>query len=83
LEAAENSGDRVERKSPEEIIHLLMENLSSQQKTTDQVAKAINSSWGTTWGYLNLIVWVQSCPKVIKDRLGKSDTWKREWGRIP
>lgn len=77
------SENRIERKSPEEIIHLLLETLSSQQKTTDQVAKSINSSWETTWSYLNLIIWIQSCPKVIKDKIGKSDTWKREWGKIP
>jgi len=72
------------RKSPDEIIKALMENLGQTHKTTDQMAKDIGSSWETAWKYLNLILWVQSCPKVINEKIGKRiDTWKREWGRLP
>ena len=72
------------RKSPEEIIQALMEALGQNQKTTDQLSVEIGSSWETVWKYLKLIIYVQSCPKVINEKVGKRiETWKREWGRLP
>ena len=72
------------RKSPTDIVKLIIEALSSEQKTTQQVADMVGSSWETAFNYLNIITYVQSCPKVVMDRVGKRiHTWKREWGRLP
>jgi hypothetical protein len=61
-----------------------MEVLSTEQKTTQQVADMIGSSWETAFNYLNIILYVQSCPNVVMSRVGKRiHTWKREWGRLP
>ena len=72
------------RKSPAEIIRALMEALGQDAKTTDQLSVEVGSSWETVWKYLNIIIYVQSCPKVIHERIGKRiEVWKREWGRLP
>ena len=72
------------RKSPVEIVHALMEALNSDQKPVDRLAKEIGSSWNTTYTYLELIAYIQKCPKVIRDQPTKQvETWKREWGRLP
>lgn len=72
------------RKSPTEIVKLIMETLSDEQKTTQQIANMVGSSWETVYNYLNIITYVQNCPKVVMSRVGKRiHTWKREWGRLP
>jgi len=74
-----------ERKSPSEIVRAIMRELSPDEpKTVQEIAKAIGSGWETTWRYLNLIEWIQKCPKVVRIRLGKRlEVWRREWGKIP
>jgi len=72
------------RKSPDEIIHALMDTLDGNYKTVQDVSKAIGSGWETTWKYLELIHWVQQCPKVQKEKITESiEAWRREWGKIP
>lgn len=71
------------RKSPEEVIKSIIHQLNRNPKFTDQIAKEIGSSWATAQKYLRLIVWIQSCPKISRIPIGKKETWRREWGRIP
>ena len=74
----------TKRKSPEEIIHALMENLDGNYKTVQDISIKIGSGWETTWRYLELIYWIQQCPKVQKEQITKNiETWRREWGKIP
>lgn len=72
------------RKSPEEIIRALMGALESEPKTIDALANEIGSSWATVWKYLELIDWIQSCPRVGRMQAGKRiELWRREWGKLP
>ncbi|MDH5792706.1 MAG: hypothetical protein OEZ44_11035 [Candidatus Bathyarchaeota archaeon] len=72
------------RKSPDEIVRLLMEALESEPKTIDALANEIRSSWATVWKYLELIDWIQSCPRVGRIPAGKRmELWRREWGKLP
>ena len=72
------------RKNAKTIIKALMMALGTEQLTTQQVADLIGSSWETAYTYLHTIVYIQTCPKVVMDRVGKRiHTWKREWGRLP
>ena len=72
------------RKSPEEIVDAIMETLTSEPMTTDEVAKSIGSSWTTAWIYLNLIHDIQEHPRVIRQRAGyRRETWKKEEERTP
>lgn len=83
---AEDSPDmrnRSKRKSAEEIIREIMTALEPDQKYTEQIANDIGSSWETAWKYLRLIAWIQSCPKVSRIPIGKKETWRRDWGRLP
>ena len=79
---SENASKRL-RKSPEDIVRALMNALNSDPKFTEKLADDINSGWETAWKYLNLIEWIQSCPKLISQNIGRKWTWKREWGRLP
>jgi len=76
-------GNRDKRKNPEDIIRGIMIALGQDQKYTQQIAKEIGSSWETVYNYLKLIVWIQSCPKIMRIPIGKKETWRREWGRLP
>jgi len=78
-----NRDRQDKRKSAEEIIREIMVALGPDQKYTEQIAKDIGSSWETAWKYLRLIIWIQSCPKVARIPIGKKETWRREWGRLP
>jgi hypothetical protein len=72
------------RKSPDEIVRLLMEALESEPKTIDTLANEIGSSWATVWKYMELIDWIQSCPRVGRIKAGKRmELWRREWGKLP
>ena len=72
------------RKSAREIVESIMETLESDPQTIDMIAKQIKSSWTTAWSYLELIEWIQQCPKVSRVRAGKRiELWRREWGRLP
>ena len=72
------------RKSPDEIVRALMQALGSDPKTIDTLASEIGSSWGTVWKYLELIDWIQSCPRVGRIPAGKRiELWRREWGKLP
>lgn len=72
------------RKSPEEVIKSIFYQLNRNPKFTDQIAKEIGSSWATAQKYLELVHWIQQCPKIVREQPGKRiETWKREWGRIP
>jgi hypothetical protein len=73
------------RKSPRKIVRAIMETLSSNdQKTVEAIAQDIDSGWKTTLSYLELIEWVQSCPRVVRIKVTKNiDVWKREYGRLP
>ena len=72
------------RKSSEDICYALMEAINSEPKTIDQLAKEIGSSWGTVWKYLELMDWIQRCPKLVRVKAGKRiEMWRREWGKLP
>ncbi|KKK94442.1 hypothetical protein LCGC14_2682820 [marine sediment metagenome] len=73
------------RKSPIKIMEDIFEALPTDGTiSTKQLAKRIGSTWRTTEAYLRLIVWVQSCPKIISERAGKRiKTYRREWGNLP
>ena len=68
------------RKSPEEIISQIMIALGQDFKFTDQIATDISSSWETTWNYLKLINWIQTCPKISSVYIGKREAWKLAHG---
>lgn len=82
-ESSRDMRNRGRRKNAEEIIREIMVALGQDQKYTQQIAKDIGSSWETVYNYLKLIVWIQSCPKVSRIPIGKKETWRREWGRLP
>ena len=82
-ESSQGVADRLRRKDAEEIIHQIFIKLGQDQKYTEQIAKDIGSSWETAYKYLKLIVWIQSCPKLSRIPIGKKETWRREWGRLP
>ena len=74
----------TKRKSPREIVESIMEALESDPQTIDTIAQKIESSWTTAWSYLELIDWIQQCPKISKVKAGKRLTlYRREWGRLP
>jgi len=59
------------RKNTEEIVKRIMQALNSNFKTVDAISKEIECVWRTTYDYLNLIFYIQSCPKIIKMKAGK------------
>jgi len=75
---------RGKRKSPRDIVKSIMEALESEPKTIEAIAKEMGSSWYTAWSYLQLIEWIQQCPKVSQVKAGKRIVlYRREWGRLP
>lgn len=82
-ESSQDVENPPRRKNAEEIIREIMGTLGSEQKYTDQIATDISSSWETVYNYLKLILWIQSCPKIMRIPIGKKETWRREWGRLP
>lgn len=72
------------RKSPLQIVRSLMESLETEPKTVKQLSTEIGSNWETALNYLELVEWVQRCPKVSRVRITKQiESWRREWGRLP
>ena len=71
------------KREPTEILRNLMEALQPEYQNTDTISKRAGVSWVTAWKYLKLIVWIQDCPKVARDRVGRSEIWNRNRGRLP
>lgn len=71
------------KRESEEIMKTLMEALQPEFQNTDSVAKVAGVSWVTAWKYLRLITWIQACPRVNRDRVGRSEIWSRNRGRLP
>lgn len=67
-----------------EIFRGLMEAMETNPKTVLELSKIIRSNWETTLKYLELIAWIQECPKVSRVQItAQIASWRREWGRIP
>ena len=71
------------RKEPTEIMRILMEALLTENQNTDMISKSTGVSWETTWKYLKVITWIQDCPRVSTERVGRSQLWSRSRGRLP
>ena len=75
------SPPRKSRKSDRELVDAIMEALPVRSFTTvEEISRKTGSSWGTVWRWLQLIIHIQSEPRVerMKSPLGRGDVYSRE-----
>lgn len=72
------------RKNPTEIVKSLMEVLESEPLNVHELSKKAGISWATASKYLEMMEWLQGCPKIRSGSGGKRiKTYRREWGKLP
>lgn len=63
------------RKSPEELMKALpVRSLAS----VSGLAEDVGTEWSTVRRYLNTMIWLQDQPRIIVERSGSRDLFKRE-----
>jgi len=70
------------RKSPEELMKAIMEALPVRSlASVSSLTEAVGASWGTIRRYLDTMIWLQEQPRIIVERSGSRDLFKRENAR--
>lgn len=70
------------RKSPEELMKAIMEALPVRSlASVSGLAEDVGTDWSTVRRYLNTMIWFQEQPRIIVERSGSRELFKRDPAR--